>query len=211
MVLRKVYNPHNNKFEWALVSKSNPRKVLEYFGLKRPNKERFISAERRVQFYKSLPKIKVFKHYSSGIKNGGQHYYVSVLEKAKNKGYTLPNKKHLHIAETDIPPQFYIDGFTLPIEQGWKKWSKKESRKYKDMFLIGIDDDASKENKEKALAHEIGHVHLYVTGKKPHTEHKAEKIAADILGVSIEELNDGIIFDNDWKKPGIQLPKTRRK
>jgi hypothetical protein len=52
-MLRQVKNPHTGKTEWALVSKSKPGKVLEYFGTKRPSETRIERAEKRVQYYKN--------------------------------------------------------------------------------------------------------------------------------------------------------------
>lgn len=50
-MLRKKTNPKTGKSEWALVSKSSG-KALQYFGAKKPSKEAFNKAERRVQAFK---------------------------------------------------------------------------------------------------------------------------------------------------------------
>jgi hypothetical protein len=50
-----------------------------------------------------------------------------------------------------------------------------------------VDDDADPEDKIKAFAHELGHVHMYMTGERQ-TENKADRIAADILGVKPEDI-----------------------
>jgi hypothetical protein len=51
-MLRKVRHSKSGESMWALVSKSKPGKVLEYFGKEKPSKETFNSAERRVQYFK---------------------------------------------------------------------------------------------------------------------------------------------------------------
>ena len=51
MVDQKV-NPHTGKKEWALLSKSKPGKVLEWYGSRRPSAETVEKSERRVQYYK---------------------------------------------------------------------------------------------------------------------------------------------------------------
>lgn len=37
---------------YALVSKKNPKKILKWFGTKKPAKEQVLQEERRVQFFK---------------------------------------------------------------------------------------------------------------------------------------------------------------
>ena len=49
LVQRK--NKKTNKLEWALVSRKD-RKVLKWFGAKKPSKERVQKEERRIQFFK---------------------------------------------------------------------------------------------------------------------------------------------------------------
>lgn len=64
MVLKKVYRKEKQRYEYALVSKSNPKKVLEYFGTNKPSEERFRKAERRVQFFKRQALVK--RHLRKG-------------------------------------------------------------------------------------------------------------------------------------------------
>ena len=47
MVLKKIGN------QWALVSKTNRRKVLKYFGTQKPSHEAVLKEERRIQFFKN--------------------------------------------------------------------------------------------------------------------------------------------------------------
>ena len=50
-ILIQRKNKKTNKLEWALVSKKD-RKVLKWFGAKKPSKERVQKEERRIQFFK---------------------------------------------------------------------------------------------------------------------------------------------------------------
>jgi len=56
--LVRRYNKNHNRVEWALVSRSNPKKVLRWFGPRKPSKERVLSEERRVQWFKHKGSIK---------------------------------------------------------------------------------------------------------------------------------------------------------
>jgi hypothetical protein len=38
--------------EWALISKKKPRRVLRWFGTKKPSKDRVYEEEKRIQFFK---------------------------------------------------------------------------------------------------------------------------------------------------------------
>lgn len=202
---------------WRLLSRDRS-KILAT-----GNYNQVLKRERQIVWYKHYGsslfprrrKVKIYKKYRRGVKHGGQTYWVNlynqILKETRKKGYRLPRKRDLKISEIDIPEKFAVDGFTMPIEEGYKKWSKKKAKKFRDKFLVGIDDDAPKENKRRAVAHEIGHITLYFTKKKPHTEFKAEKIGADILDMPLEKFRENIVFDKNWKKKGIQLPKRRRK
>ena len=46
-------NDKTDKKEWALVSKSDPSRVLKWFGTKKPTKEEVYKEEKRVQWFKS--------------------------------------------------------------------------------------------------------------------------------------------------------------
>lgn len=50
-LVQKV-NPESGEKEWCLVSKSDPSRVLQYYGTKKPSPERVLETERRVQYYK---------------------------------------------------------------------------------------------------------------------------------------------------------------
>jgi len=50
-VLIQKVNPKTDKKEWALVSKDK-KKVLKYFGPKKPNEEKVKKEEKRIQFFK---------------------------------------------------------------------------------------------------------------------------------------------------------------
>lgn len=56
--LVKRYNKNTGKLEWALVSTKDPKKVLKWFGTKKPSKEEVLSEERRVQWFKSQGELK---------------------------------------------------------------------------------------------------------------------------------------------------------
>jgi hypothetical protein len=51
-VLVKKYNPESKKEEYCLVSTSSPKKVLKWFGEKKPSPEAVEKEGRRVQFFK---------------------------------------------------------------------------------------------------------------------------------------------------------------
>jgi len=46
------YNPNKDKKEWALVSTKDSDKVLEWYGSKKPSKDRIEQTEKRVQYFK---------------------------------------------------------------------------------------------------------------------------------------------------------------
>ena len=56
MILGKLEQRHNEntgRKEWALVSRNDPSKVLEWYGTKKPSKERVGKSERRVRWFKN--------------------------------------------------------------------------------------------------------------------------------------------------------------
>lgn len=59
MVLKKVFRNSTGRFEYALVSKTNPNKILFWFG-KKPSKSEFLKQERRIQFFKNMKGRKSF-------------------------------------------------------------------------------------------------------------------------------------------------------
>lgn len=60
MVLKKIFRNSTGRLEYALVSKTNPKKVLYWFG-KKPTKEEFLRQERRIQFWKSRKSFAVIR------------------------------------------------------------------------------------------------------------------------------------------------------
>lgn len=145
-------------------------------------------------------------------KNQDIALFKKIADKARAKGYNIPpinmEKGPVVVENVNLPPSFFIDGFTMPVEDALSAWDNKFARqKGKGKYYIGIDDDASYENRIKAVAHEYGHAHLIQTNTKPHTEAKADKIGADILDIPLKEFRKDIVFDQDFFKAGIQLPK----
>ena len=61
----------------------------------------------------------------------------------------------------------------------------------------------------QTAAHELGHVSMFMTKKKPHTENKAETIGADIMSMPLNKFKEGIVFDQNPSRPGIQLRRKR--
>lgn len=55
-MLKKVRNPNTKRIEYALVSTSDPGKVLEYFGANKPSEMRVAKAEARVEKFKHMKK-----------------------------------------------------------------------------------------------------------------------------------------------------------
>ena len=56
-IVTQRFREEKNRKEWALVSrkpsKTGKRKVLFWFGMKKPSKERVTKQEKRVQFFKN--------------------------------------------------------------------------------------------------------------------------------------------------------------
>jgi len=52
-ILIQKHNEKTNKKEWALVSKDNKDKILEWYGSKKPSKEEVGKTEKRVQYFKN--------------------------------------------------------------------------------------------------------------------------------------------------------------
>lgn len=138
--------------------------------------------------------------------------FKNIAQKARAKGYNIPpiDVKHgpISVANDPIPEGFFIDAFTMPVEDALSAWDSKFARqKGKGKYYIGVDDDASHSNRVRGFSHELGHVHLVQTNTKPHTEAKADKIGADILDMPIQEFRKDIVFDQNFFKAGIQLPR----
>ena len=138
--------------------------------------------------------------------------FKKIADKARAKGYNIPpiniKRGPTVVENVNLPNNFFIDGFTMPVEDALSAWDSKFARqKGKGKYYIGIDDDAPHQNRLKAFSHEIGHIHLIQSNTKPHTESKADQIGADILNMPLKEFRKDIVFDQDFFKPGIQLPK----
>jgi len=114
--------------------------------------------------------------------------YQPIVNIAKKKGYKVfdLDRRQSTVDEVDIPETYRTDGMIVPDEEG------NERRD-----LIFIDDDAKEEFKRKAFAHELGHQHLFASGEDDgkgdsniqKIEHKADRIGADILGMTVKEFN----------------------
>lgn len=57
--LVKKHREDKGRKEWALVSKSKPEKVLQWFGTGKPSKSTVEKAERRVQYFKHKGRLRV--------------------------------------------------------------------------------------------------------------------------------------------------------
>lgn len=51
-MLRQRYNAKHKRMEYALVSTKDETKILQWFGVKKPNEERVKGVERRVEYFK---------------------------------------------------------------------------------------------------------------------------------------------------------------
>lgn len=157
-------------------------------------------------------KAKVSLIFRPSIKRKDIGMFKQIANKARAKGYNIPpiriGKGPIQVENSDIPESFHIDAFTLPVEDALSAWdSTFAKQKGKGKYYIGVDDDASQENRRKAFSHELGHIHLIQNNVKPHTEIKADKIGADILNMPLKQFREDIVFDQDFFKVGIQLPK----
>lgn len=71
--LIQKYNKHTERKEWALVSKKDSKKVLEWYGTRKPSEERVQKTERRVQYFKHVNAaearlvLKDFKDYAKAV------------------------------------------------------------------------------------------------------------------------------------------------
>ncbi len=137
--------------------------------------------------------------------------YKKIVRQAQKKGYQVSNlnRRNLTVDEVDIPEVYRTDGLIIPDKEG------KERRD-----LIFIDDDAKHDYKRKAFSHEIAHQHLFVTkqddeasnSNNPKIERKADRIGADILGITVKELNSPDVTHNDVREKvrrGIFFGKTK--
>ena len=125
--------------------------------------------------------------------------YNKLVRKAQGKGYKVTdlNRRNLTVDEVDIPEVYLTDGIIVPDHRSGKRRD-----------LVFIDDDAIPENKRKAFAHELGHQHLFVTkqddetinSNDPKIERKADKIGADILGMSVKKFNSPDATYNDVRE-----------
>ena len=114
--------------------------------------------------------------------------YQPIVNIAKKKGYKVfdLDRRQSTVDEVDIPETYKTDGMIVPDEEGNQRRD-----------LIFIDDDAKEDFKKRAFAHELGHQHLFASGEDdgsedsnlPKIEHKADKIGADILGMTVKEFN----------------------
>ncbi len=55
-MLKLKFNAKRKRSEYALVSTSDPGKILEWFGPKKPNPKRVAAAEKRVTYFKNQSK-----------------------------------------------------------------------------------------------------------------------------------------------------------
>ena len=54
-ILKKIKNKNkDNAREWALVSKKNPKKILKWFGSKKPTEKQVLKEERRIHSFSSI-------------------------------------------------------------------------------------------------------------------------------------------------------------
>lgn len=109
--------------------------------------------------------------------------YGKIIKTARRKGYSIPKvdlkKGPVVLDEVNIPETFETEAFLLP---------DNDAITGEDTYLIQLDDDATLPDKKKALAHELGHVHMYDKNIKPHTEGKADQIAARIIGTTVKDI-----------------------
>jgi len=51
-MLEKRMHEKTGQKEWCLVSRKDPTKILEWYGIKKPSPEQVADSEMRVEFYK---------------------------------------------------------------------------------------------------------------------------------------------------------------
>ena len=56
-------NKNTDKKEWALVSKDDPKKILKWFGPKKPSEEQVQKEERRVEYWASQAQVDADTEY----------------------------------------------------------------------------------------------------------------------------------------------------
>jgi len=93
-MLRKIFRKSKGRSEWALVSKKTG-KSLRYFGTRKPSKERFLAAERQIQFFKHKNfgyRVRPHQHLRR-LRSGK----VTVVNKGVRRiGTSWPGKKFIH-------------------------------------------------------------------------------------------------------------------
>jgi hypothetical protein len=76
--LVRRYNKKRKRTEWALVSRSNPKKVLRWFGPRKPSEEKVLAEERRIQW---------FKHKGS-VRNAWLTEEIPIVERKDDHPFT---------------------------------------------------------------------------------------------------------------------------
>ena len=157
-------------------------------------------------------KAKVSLIFRSSRKRRDISTFKQIADRARAKGYNIPpidiRRGPVVVEHNSIPENFYIDAFTVPVEDALSAWDSRFARqKGKGKYYVGIDDDAPLDNRRRSFAHELGHITQIQQNIKPHTELKADKIGADILDMPLEKFREDIVFDQDFLRAGIQLPR----
>jgi hypothetical protein len=119
-ILVQKKNKKTDKLEWALVSKKD-RKVLKWFGAKRPSDARVQKEEKRIQF---------FKHQSDRIEKIiilGEE--ISFPEECANDGFKLSIRSYNIIKEAADPAKKTADSLFKIIQFLFYRTPQKDKRK----------------------------------------------------------------------------------
>ena len=134
--------------------------------------------------YSSSPRP-TMRYKSVNVTNKEMKNFRRITADARRLGYKVPrldNKEGpLFVQKIDLPENVMTEALTIQVPY---------SDKAGNAYVTLLDTNASDRDNEKALAHEIAHDHMFETKEKPHTEKKADTIAARILHTSVHDIQD---------------------
>jgi len=154
--LVRRYNKNRKRTEWALVSRSNPKKVLRWFGSRKPSKQRLVSEERRVQWFKHKGSIKNawLVEEIPIVERKDEHPFVKDDVEIKRKWLSGP-KDHLERKDVFGPhtDTEFGSGLLKKDKELYPRWEFTETPQFRQKYAGVVSDlylfiDKLKELKE---------------------------------------------------------------
>ena len=143
-ILKKLKRKNRGKdkedrLEWALVSKSNPKKILRWFGTKKPSHERLVKEERRIHSFSSINKgdtmIKELTILANYLDKLGLFKEANTLDSIIKESA----KKKEKASEEEIPKE-ELEAKKEPKKKvKAKKPTKKPTKKQLEVFDVDKD------------------------------------------------------------------------